>query len=123
MVTIREYPNTNVFEFQVDGKITKEDFEGVVEKLDPLIEEYGTVKLIEVVKNIGTIEPSALWADLKWTPRHIKSFSHIAVVSDEKWIERIAGPLTKFIPGEVRLFHLDELEEARAWIASERAAV
>lgn len=123
MVTIKEHPNTNMFEFEIDGKITKEDFDMVLEKLDPLIEEHGKVKLIEVVKNLGSIEPSALWADLKWAPRHLNSFSHIALVSDEKWVQRIAGPLTKFIPGEVRLFHLDELEEARAWIVNERAAV
>ena len=116
MLTLTEIQGTNILEFTLDGSLSREEFDEIVEKAEEMIEAHGKVKIIEIVRHIGKIEPSAIWADLKWEPRHLKYFTHVAVVADQKWIEWIAAACKVFISAEMRVFHLDELEEARAWI-------
>tara|TARA_R110000737_G_scaffold2923_18_gene9918 strand:- start:3281 stop:3664 length:384 start_codon:yes stop_codon:yes gene_type:complete len=118
MLTINEIPNTNILEFTLDGSLSRAEFDQLAAIADKMIETHGKVKVIEIIKNIGKIEPSAIWADLKWEPRHLKYFSHVAVVCDQKWIEWIVAACKVFISAEMKTFHLDELEEARDWIKS-----
>lgn len=118
MMTIEQYDTRNIAELTIDGPIDKESMNTVIEMLDGMIHEFGKIRLIEVVRGIGKVEPGALWADLKWEPRHLNSFSHVAIVADERWVEWMIKPLDMLIPAKLKLFHLDELDEARAWIES-----
>lgn len=118
MMEYRQYDTRNIIEVTIDGAITKAEIDPMIEKFDGMIHEFGKIRMVEVIKNIGKIEPAALWADLKWEPRHINSFSHVAIVADQKWIEWMVKPLDLLIPAKLKLFHLDELDEARDWISS-----
>jgi len=118
MMKCTQYDTRNIVELTIDGPITKAEMDPMIEKLDGMIHEFGKIRVVEVIRNIGKIEPAALWADLKWEPRHINSFSHVAIVADQKWIEWMVKPLDLLIPCEIKLFHLDELEAAREWIRS-----
>jgi len=115
MIEFHQIDQSNIIEFTIDGEMTKDDFDAAAEKLDGMMNEFGKIRIIEIIKGIGKVEPSAIWADLKWEPRHINNWSHIAVVGDQKWI-RWMKPLAIFVPAKIKLFHLDELEAARAWI-------
>ncbi len=121
MLEFHQISDTNILEFTLDGAFTKADFDQLAEKADEMIEEFGTIKMIEIIRHIGKMEPAAIWADFKWTPRHMKYLTHVAVVADKKWIGWIVGPLRAFISAEVLSFHLDEIEDARRWIAEEVA--
>jgi len=121
MMTIEQYDTRNIAELVIDGEITKEQFDAVVEKLDGMIHEFGKIRIVEVIKGIDNVEPAAMWADLKWEPHHITSFSAVAVVADQKWIQWMVKPLAMLIPADVRVFHLDEVEEARDWIVNHPA--
>jgi len=116
MIEFQQIDQSNIIEFTIDGGMTREDFDRLVKKLDGMIHEFGKIRIVEIIKDIGKIEPSAIWADLKWEPRHIKNFSHVAVVADQKWIKWMVKPLNMFIPAKIKLFELEELDEARAWI-------
>lgn len=118
MLTLNHIQGTNIIEFTLDGSVTREEFDKIIALAEQLIETYGKLRVIEVIQHIGKIEPSALWADLKWEPRHLKYFTHVAVVADQRWIEWMVAPLRVFISAEMKTYHLDELEEARAWIQS-----
>ena len=103
MLTLEHVPGTDIIELTIDGAFTRADFDRVV----------------EIIRGIGTIEPSALWADLKWEPRHIRCFSRVAVVADKRWVSWMVGALGVFLPMKLRCFHHDELDEARAWIPAD----
>ncbi len=52
MLKVQETPDTNIVEVTVDGRITREDFDGVAVVLNKKIEKYGVVyvkfcKLVE----------------------------------------------------------------------------
>lgn len=116
MLTLTQIENTNIFEFTLDGDFTRVDFEQIAQQLEAIIAEHGDVRLIEVVKSIGSIEPSALLEDLKFAPKHLKHFSHVAVVADQKWIAWLSKMAAAFMSAEIRTFELDQLQQAREWI-------
>jgi len=116
MLTLTEIQGTNILEFTLDGSLSREEFDEIVTKAEEMIEAHGKIKIIEIVRHIGKIAPSAIWADLKWEPRHLKYFTHVAVVADQRWIDWIVTASKIFISAEMKTFHLDQLEDARAWI-------
>lgn len=116
MITVTDYPGTNVIEFFVDDGVSKADFDLVAKKIDAIIDMYGDVRLIEVVEKIGSVEPAALWADLKFGPSHLKYFTHVAVVADKKWIEWVTKMSRPFLSAQLRTFTMKQLPDARVWI-------
>jgi len=118
MLKLEQYDSRNIAELTVEGPITNAEIVPVIQKLDGMIHEFGKIRLLEIIREIGRVEPKALWADLKWETRHITSFSHVAIVADERWIDWMIKPLDLLIPAELKLFHLDEIDAAREWIST-----
>ncbi|MDZ7643142.1 MAG: STAS/SEC14 domain-containing protein [Woeseiaceae bacterium] len=117
MLTFRDIPNSNVVEFTVDGHITRDEFDAVRTVLDRKIADYGSVAVLEEIRDIGKIPPSVLWEDLKWVFRHLKQVSQAAVVCDADWVEKLVEVMRPLVTAEVRHFGLDEIDEARDWLA------
>lgn len=116
MLEFERIAETNILELTLDGKLTYAELEQVKAELERMIEAHPKVRILEVIRNVGAMEPRAVWEDLKFVPKHIRNFSHVAVVADQKWVEWITVALRAFIPAEVRFYHLSELEQARHWI-------
>lgn len=49
---------------------------------------------------------------------HLDDFERVAIVTDIGWVRSGVTAFGVFMPCPVRLFHLDELEEAKAWVRS-----
>ena len=116
MIDFRHLPGTNIVELHIDGPVTRADYDRVEDAMEEVFEHHETVRVVEVLRNLGSIEPRALWADLKWTPRHLSRFSHAAVVADQNWVAWMTSVLDIFVPVKVRLFSHAQVEEARRWI-------
>lgn len=118
MLTAREIPDTNIFEISVDGSITRTEFDAAMARLERMIAQHGSIRLIEIIHGLGGIAPSALWEDLRLAPRNLKHLDRVAVVADQAWIEWMATLARPFVHAEMRTFPLDQLEQARTWIES-----
>jgi len=116
MIEFEVIPNSNIIEFSVDGKTTKEDLGGLLAACEKLIQEHGKIRMLKWVKSIGTVEPSALWDNLKFAFGNVKNIERIAGVADKQWMANLAKFSSMLVPGEVRMFSPDEIEEARAWL-------
>jgi len=115
----REDASSNLVEIVVDGRVSKAEFDDVATRLEAAIARHGKLRVLEVVKSFGGIEPAAFWADLKFGLRHLNDFSRCAVVSDRRWIETFAKGVDKVIACEIRHFPPDEIAAARAWLHEE----
>ena len=102
-------------ELTVDGRITKEDFERAVAAIDTLLETHERIDLVEIVLDIGWVEPEVWWKDIVFHLNHRSFIGRAAVVSDSGWV----GPLTRLFaplyPAAIRTFTLGEIDAARAW--------
>ena len=51
--------------------------------------------------------------------RHLTAFERVAVVTDTEWLAKMVKAFGFVMPCEVRVFHEDELKDARSWVAEE----
>ena len=106
---------------EADGRVTSEDYERV---LVPAVEAAraggdGRVRLLYV---LGHERPDytagAAWEDAKLGLGHLRSWERIAFAGDADWVRRAVGGLGWLMPGEIRVFGLEELDSAREWVTS-----
>jgi hypothetical protein len=103
------------------GKLSRDDYESV---LEPALEEgigSGELRLVFVIDDFDGLEPGAMIEDMKTgfkaLIRDHSAWKRFALVTDVDWIATAFRLFTWMTPGEVRILGLDELEEAKAWVA------
>ncbi|MFY9210127.1 MAG: STAS/SEC14 domain-containing protein [Aestuariivita sp.] len=115
-MTYAEYPEDALVEIRLDGRVTREDYEACIDKMQSFIDTHGTVKMVEIIDSFSGFDPSVIWDGMKFDMRNIKHFSHVAVVSDLGWVSPAAKAAGAFISTKLRMFDLAHLEDARAWL-------
>jgi hypothetical protein len=108
----KEYPDQKMVEVLVDGKVTKAEFDSISSQMESFIQQHGAVKIIEIVKDFSGFELSMLGEAIKFDMKHLKDFSHCAVVTDQGWIGPFARLLSPFFNIQLRMFKMDEQQQA-----------
>jgi SpoIIAA-like len=107
---------------RASGKLTKEDYTGVLEPALREGVESGELRLLFVLTDFDGLEPSALPEDVKtglraWVRDH-SSWKRFALVTDVEWVAKAMHMFTWLTPGEVLISDLDGLEDAKRWVAT-----
>lgn len=110
----------DVVGFEASGKVTHEDYK---EKLIPLLEKkLAEGKPLKMIYAVGVdfdgFELAAMWDDAAFGIKHWKDVSHIALVTDERWLSAMTAFWAPFYPGVVRIFSNAELDHAKEWICA-----
>ena len=107
---------------EAHGRVTSEDYEEV---LAPAVEAArassgdGRVRLLYVLGHeFPDYTAGAAWEDAKLGLGHLRSRERIAIVGDADWLRRAVHGLGWLMPGEVKVFGLEELDSARRWVTS-----
>jgi hypothetical protein len=102
------------------GKLTREDYENVVEPLiDDARREGRRLRfLYEVGPEFDGFTPGAAWEDAKLGLRSLKTFEACAVVTDRDWIRESARIAGFFLPCPVRVFPNGDRDKAVEWLGS-----
>lgn len=108
----------NVVGARATGEVEDDDYDDVlVPAIDAALERHDKIRLLYVLgEDFEGYEPGAVWSDAKLGARHLTSFERIAVVTDTAWARRSVKLFGWMIPGLVRTFSLDELQQARSWV-------
>jgi hypothetical protein len=121
LALIPDLPAT-VVGVEAHDKVTAEDYENV---LIPAVEAAesassdGKVRMLYVLgAEFPDFSAGAAWEDTKLGLGRLRHWERIAVVADAQWLRRAIHALGWAMPGEVRVFASDELDEARAWVTS-----
>jgi len=119
MVELEQPANSNVIIVNATGKITDDDYEDtLVPAIEAKLKEYDKIRLLYLLgEAYGGFEADAMWEDTKIGMKHLTDYEKIGLVTDEKWIRRSVKAFGFLMPGEVKLFSNDQLEEAKMWIA------
>ena len=108
----------NVLGFKASGQITADDYQNVlVPAVEQKLKGHARVRLLYVMPDGTTFTGGAAWEDAKVGMKHLTSFERVAVVTDIDWIENTVKAFGFALPGEVRVFDDDDLEEARQWVS------
>jgi SpoIIAA-like len=107
--------------FRVTGEVERGDYADVLSPELNRALEAGPLRTLYVIETLDEIEPAALWADAQLGfdlgVRHRDAWERSAIATDMQWIARATKLFAWMIPGEVRIFPLAEVEEAKTWIA------
>lgn len=110
----------NVLGVEAIGKVTDDDYERVLlpavrEKLD----SEGKIRLMYVLGDeFDGWTLGAMWEDAKLGGSHLRDWEKVAVVTDEDWLKHMVKAFGWMIPGDVRVFRLEEVEAAKEWTAT-----
>lgn len=102
------------------GEVSSGDYISTLDPaIDAALEKHDHIRLLSVLgDDFERYSRGAMWQDTKVGLSHWTSFEKIAVVTDEEWIENGVKAFGWMIPGQVKTFDVDDLDEAKVWIAS-----
>ena len=115
MLDVRLDEEAGFLEITVAGPIHDVDYTQVVTAIDRLLVRHKKLNVVQIIQDIGWIDPSVWWKDLSFHLTHHNFLRRAALVSDSPWV----APLTKFFapiyPATIKYFPLADLEAARRW--------
>lgn len=116
MLSYTEHDNAQAVEISLSGRVSTAEFDRVAEKLEAFIARHGQVRVLEQIKDFEGMDAAALWHDVKFSFRHLKDFSRIAVVANPDIHNLWSNLVSPFMQCEVEHFAPDQIEEARDWL-------
>ncbi|MEO8819279.1 MAG: STAS/SEC14 domain-containing protein [Ginsengibacter sp.] len=116
--TISGFP-PHVAAFNATGKITGKDYD---ETINPLVEKiyraHGKINYLLVLNTpLNSYSPAAWIKDALLGFVYFTEWKKIAVVSNQKGIKKFTDIFGNFLPGSTKGFLMEDLEEAKRWIA------
>ena len=99
------------------GKVTAEDYRDVLVPMLTEALEQGGVRLMYVVEDDTSFTAGAAMADARLAFKSFKGWERIAVVTDADWLENSVKAFGWMMPGEVKVFDDDEVDDAKRWLA------
>jgi hypothetical protein len=108
--------------FRATGRVTREEYSGLL--LPPMRDaaETGDVRMVFAVgPGFEKFELGALAQDTQAGVTlglgHPHAWKRTALVTDVDWIAKALHMFSWLTPGEVKLYELDRLEDAKKWVA------
>lgn len=107
--------------FKASGKVTKDDYENVIiPSLEKILKEHGHIHFLLVLDTeVGNFTAGAWMNDALIGIKHLSKWKKMAIVSDQKGVEKITDIISPIMPGESKGFPLADLEAAKNWVSSE----
>lgn len=106
--------------FRASGKLTLEDYRNVLEPGLRGAIESGELRMVFVLEDFGGLEPRAWPEDVKTGLKlgfgHHSAWKRSAIVTDIEWISKAFQLFAWMTPGEVKVFALADLADAREWV-------
>lgn len=100
--------------------IEPDDYKNV---LDPAIETAHAggdpIRLVLVIgDDFDRYSLGALWQDTKLGATHrLKTWGRVAFATNHDWLAHTAAIFAPLMPGEVKVFPVEQVDEAAAWAA------
>jgi hypothetical protein len=115
-VELHETDEGEVLTIKAVGKLSKEDYEAFVPKVEQLIKRFGKIRILFEMKDFHGWDASALWQDIKFDIKHFKDIERLALVGDRKWEKGMGIFCKPFTTAKVKYFDSKEADKAQVWI-------
>jgi SpoIIAA-like len=111
-----------VIGLRASGKLTKEDYTGVLEPALKEAMDTGEARVVFVLTGFEGLEAGASPEDIKTglgvELGNRKNWKRLALVTDVDWVARAMRMFAWAMPGELGVYEdLDDLERAKTWVA------
>ena len=118
MLEMIEIGIDNAIAFRMAGKITEDDMASILNAAKLKIEQHGNIVFLEQIDSFEGIEWTAIVEEFKYLfDVGMGNISKVAVLSDKKWLKKIAGIEDKIFRSiKIRSFSIDERDSALAFL-------
>jgi len=108
----------NAIGFTARNTVTANDYDWViVPAVESAFARSGKVRfLYHLGEEFSGFEGAALWDDTRLGLKHFTGWERMAIVSDVEWVRGAVRAFGLLIPGQVRVFHNSQLDDAKRWI-------
>lgn len=108
--------------FRFSGEVSRRDYdEMLVPALREAVEAGGVRCLCQMGPDFEGYEASAVWEDMKTGANlgigHLSAWKRMALVTDVDWVRHLAALFGWMTPGELKVFAVSDLMEAKEWTA------
>jgi hypothetical protein len=109
--------------FRATGHVTREEYRDVLLPAMREAAEAGEVRMLFAIgPGFDKFEVGALAEDTKTGLTlglgHLRSWKRTAIATDVEWIAKASEMFAWIAPGELNVYPLDQLEQAKAWVAA-----
>jgi hypothetical protein len=107
--------------FEAVGKVTEDDYRTVLMPAVRAALQQGDVRLLYMLgEEFDAYSAGAVWADTKmlWAGNP-KGWTRVAIVSDADWLENSVKAFGWLMPGKVKVFETDDVDEAKQWLTAD----
>lgn len=118
-VKLNETNNGRFLEVEASGKLTHEDYQQLVPKLEEALKIHGKARILFQMRDFHGWEGAALWDDMKFGLKHFSDIEKLAMVGDKKWEKGMSVFCRPFTRAQIRYFDSKAVEEARLWVAED----
>jgi len=112
---------TGTIGFQASGKLTRADYREILEPVLREAVESGEIRMLFALTDFEGLEPGAWFDDVKTGLGlgfgHHSAWKRSAIVTDVEWVAKAYRLFAWMTPGEVMVYALEQLEEAKRWVA------
>jgi hypothetical protein len=107
---------------RASGKLTRDDYRNVLEPALNEATESGEARVLFVLPDFSGLEPGAWIEDVKTGLKaeiaNRPAWKKLAFVSGVEWVSNATRLFTWVMPGELKVFEMEQLDEAKSWVAS-----
>lgn len=103
-----------------EQKLTADDYRELVEPalLGAAADGDGIRLVVELEGDVPGVELSAMLEDARTGARHWSEWRRIAVVCEQRALQRVANLMSGPMPGQMRGFAPEQLDDAMTWAAA-----
>jgi len=107
----------NTIAIRVTGKLTHEDYQNFLPKLEEQIKQLDKVSLLIELDNFKGWELKAIKDDVEFILKHAEDIERVAIVGDKAWERWMAAMVKPFVLfADVKYFNREDLQKAWDWL-------
>ena len=105
------------------GEVTKEDYDTkMLPAVETVAKEYNEINFLFVLETDIQNFTAAAWMRDAWMSlKNYTKWNRVAVVSDQKFVQKLSDMLKYVFPGDAKGFAFEELEKAKEWVSAEKS--
>jgi hypothetical protein len=108
--------------FRASGKLTRPDYRDVLEPVLREAAESGSIRMLFEITDFDGLEPAAWWDDMRTGLGlgigHHSAWKKSAIVTNVDWLAKAFRFFAFMTPGEVKVYRLDQHDEALTWVST-----
>lgn len=110
----------HVAAYRAEGTVHKEEYEQVVmARVDEVAATYGKINFLVLLEtDMQNYTLPAFLDYLKVSFEHFTKWNRMAIVTDQKWVEKGYELLSRVVHGEIKGYELKEFEAAKQWVSA-----